>query len=112
MKKILALGLGLVLMISSVGCTQQSLLTSVAVSATKNQLSPATVATLTSICRSGSPFIEYVATLPYDNAKIIASYLGSYCSQLLAGSVPATTDLNTVSWLEQNLNILKGFMKQ
>lgn len=111
MKKIFALSLGLALAISSVGCTQQSLLTGVAVSETRKELSPQVVATLTSVCRNGSAFVEYVATLPYAPARTVASYVGSYCGQLLAGTAPATTDINTLSWLESNLAILRSFIK-
>jgi hypothetical protein len=76
-------------------------------------LSPATVATLTTICRHGEPLVVAAANpaMP-GQVQDIGSFVAAYCSQLLAGQVPATTDGNTASWLEQNLGALRGVLSK
>jgi hypothetical protein len=76
-------------------------------------LSPATVATLTAICRHGEPLVAAAAN-PAMPAQVqdISVFVAAYCGQLLAGQVPPTTDSNTVSWLDQNLGALRGVLSK
>ena len=78
---------------------------------TRAALSPETVARLTSICRQGDMLIA-ISTSPVMPAQVkeIGAFVGAYCGQLLAGSVPPTTDANTANWLEQNFGALRGLL--
>jgi hypothetical protein len=104
-KQVLVIGL----MISLGGCSAPQVLAGL----TQQGLSPQTISTLTNICRSGNSFVEVIAasSLASNQVKEVTGFVGNYCNQLLAGSVPVTTDLNTISWLERNLSILKGFIR-
>lgn len=78
---------------------------------TRAALSPETVSTLNSICRRGDQLIA-IAASPAMPAQVreIGAFVGAYCGQLLTGSVPPTTDSNTVGWLEANLGALRGLL--
>ena len=73
-------------------------------------LSPATMQTIANVCRQGEPFVQIAAVASSISIKEIASFITAYCEPLLAGSVPATTDSNTVSWLQKNLNSLRALL--
>jgi hypothetical protein len=102
-----ALPLACVLPLALASCTMPQM----AAVGTRAALSPETVSTLNSICRHGEQLIA-IAASPAMPAQVkeIGAFVGSYCSQLLAGSVPPTTDGNTAGWLAQNLGALRGLL--
>lgn len=82
-----------------------------AATATNAALSADTVARLASVCRGGQTIVAIAAgpAMPA-SVKEIATFVGAYCGQLTAGTVPATTDANTVSWLQQNIAALRALV--
>lgn len=81
-----------------------------AATGTRAALSEETVARIAGLCRDGQPLISLASAVPSTTVKEIVSFVGSYCGQMAAGAVPATTDGNTVSWLTQNLGTLRALL--
>ena len=71
-----------------------------AASLTPVALSPAQIAKVQQTCQVAGPMLAVAAdpSMPATVAQT-ATYGDAYCRQLLAGSVPSTTDSNTPSWL-------------
>jgi hypothetical protein len=59
-------------------------------------------------CQLAAPALEVAVTpgLP-EKVRETAIYPKAYCDQLLAGTVPATTDANTPAWFDKTLAALK-----
>lgn len=71
---------------------------------TRAALSDETLSMLSSICQRGDPLLAIAANpaMP-PQAREIGVFVRAYCGQLLAGSVPTTTDAGTANWLTANL---------
>lgn len=80
----------------------------VAASLTPAVLSPGQLAQVQTLCQAAQPALN-IAASPSMPAQLkeTAVYPQAYCSQLLAGTVPPTTDANTPSWLPQVINATK-----
>lgn len=79
-------------------------LASIGASLTPAVLSAETAASLRTWCQRGQPLLDIArgqTLLPA--ASEIAEHVAPYCTTLLGGTVPATTDGNTPSWLPKNL---------
>src|SRR5688500_7737794 len=79
-----------------------------AATGTRAALSPETVAKITGLCRFAEPLVPLAAALP--RAQDIATFVGAYCGQMLAGTIPSTTDQNTPSWLQTNVATLRALL--
>lgn len=71
-----------------------------AATVTPAALPPAQLAKVQQTCQVAQPMLVVAAdpSLPANVAQT-AAYGAAYCQQLLAGTVPATTDANTPAWL-------------
>ena len=81
--------------------------TQIAATATKAKLSPANIAYMQQTCAAVEPAVT-AAVAPSMPAKVsgTAIFIEAYCSQLIAGTVPSTTDTNTPTWLRNTISIL------
>lgn len=81
----------------------------IAATATRAALPAETVAAITRLCGHAEPFVRLAGAMPIPAAgKEIAAHLGAYCDRMLAGTVPETTDGNTLAWLGDNLAGLRA----
>lgn len=80
----------------------------VAASLTPAVLPPDQLAVVQQMCQAAQPMLA-VASAPNIPAEVhdTAIYGAAYCGQLLAGTVPPTTDANTPSWLPQVIEATK-----
>jgi hypothetical protein len=81
---------------------QQSVVSQVgAVTATGTPgvLSAGDIGQLVNLCGLVQPLARDAANSSSTAIKMIGQFGTAYCDQLLAGSVPATTDANTANWL-------------
>lgn len=79
-----------------------------AATGTRAALSAETVSTITGICRQAQPFVGLARLASSTTVKEDAGFLDAYCGQMLAGTIPLTTDGNTVNWLQTNLAGLRA----
>ena len=99
MKALLAVG-ALALL---AGCTS---LAATAVVGTKAALDDKQVVWLQQRCARYGGLLDTIAVVPGTTGKI-AGYGAAYCRELNRGYVPATTDSNTLSWLDDILSKLR-----
>lgn len=89
-------------------CSSAGLAPTIAATATP-LVAPQYLANIQAACAKGMPVADLVFNRAMPKGVLeVGTFVRAYCGQLLAGSVPATTDGNTLNWLNENLAALRG----
>lgn len=62
------------------------------------------------LCRQGQPILDLAALSGVPAVVGINIFVAAFCKPLLAGTVPATLDANSASWLTDNLAELRRLL--